>query len=487
MVVSVLFTKISIFGKTSCLAALTASGVVLPRYKNPNYAKEAAQPLKWLHENLKSNPAFCGDRLVFVMLPSGQFRTSAASDDGDVALVRNLLRQTKNLVGDMEQEAAIYDHKAKGGGLRKRTPAFVEALKLYATHWSELASRGQLFNILAQRLQCKLGVMRRSPSPRSVAFVIMRIICGNPLIADVLVLPLREYFDALLNSTRRMQFNLDIEDEETSKLEGLTLKDSFEGDKANGSLAPTPQIQNASTISFLHPHPASVPLTHLHNDQDLYRSFLNISSTFASLIAIAAATFVPAAAWWATQCLLPCFPLARFTFSPPNRNVPSAGILKVPVLVTSNENCPIEKQQIGDQNKSEVTKPKQDSSKSLSSSSASDDCKARNQKKMDRSSCESNTTSSSEVEAYAKEKKHEKCSAAAASNAAVEATGGFSSPKLQYRIALLKIRKGIFRRTDDLRREPVAGELVELAARAFLISLKSLEAEYHTLVLTFLF
>ncbi|XP_074592254.1 protein CCA1-like isoform X2 [Curcuma longa] len=321
----------------------------------------------------------------------------------------------------------------------------------------------------------------------------------------------------------RQQSNLGLEDEgKTSKLEGLTILDSSEGDQthankstlhvsnggqsmqidssdsqnhflltnqvgveANGSLASTIPVQDASTISYFHhPHTAPVPLTHLHNDQDVYRSFLN-SSTFPSLIvstllqnpavhaaanlaatfcpstvlhstpyiqevhnahmnptpsleAIAAATVSAAAAWWATQGLLPCFPpLAGFAFAPPNRNVPCTGIAQLPVHVTANENFPKEMQQIEDQNKSEAIKPQHASSKS-SSSSGSDDCdgidenskelkdtgsskiktlaghrssdldKARNQKKVDRSSCGSNTASSSDVETYTMEKKHEK-------------------------------------------------------------------------------
>ncbi|XP_042446118.1 protein LHY-like isoform X1 [Zingiber officinale] len=335
---------------------------------------------------------------------------------------------------------------------------------------------------------------------------------------------IEEETEGRLRKFSQQQSNLGLEDEgKTSKLEGLTILDSSKGDQANankstmhvsncrqsmqidasdsqnpfsltdqvgdeanGSLASTIPVQDASTISYFHqPHTASVPLTHLHDDQDVYRSFFN-SSTFPSLIvstllqnpavhaaanlaasfcpstvlpstqyipeahnahmnptpsleAIAAATVSAAAAWWATQGLLPCFPpLAGFAFSPPNINVPCTGI-SLPVHVTADDNFPKEMQQIEDQHKSEAIKPQHASSKSMSSSSSgSDDCdgrdeiskelkdtgsskiktlaahrssdldKAMNQKKVDRSSCGSNTASSSEVETYTMEKKHEK-------------------------------------------------------------------------------
>lgn len=70
------------------------------------------------------------------------------------------------------------------------------------------------------------------------------------------------------NSLQSMQL------EEVSGCQNLVSLTSRVGDVANGSLAPTPQIQDASTISFHHPHPASVPLTHLHNDQDVCRLLL---------------------------------------------------------------------------------------------------------------------------------------------------------------------------------------------------------------------
>ncbi|RWW22944.1 hypothetical protein GW17_00012828 [Ensete ventricosum] len=241
-------------------------------------------------------------------------------------------------------------------------------------------------------------------------------------------------------------------------------------------------VQNISRVNSMHhPFPGCTPFTHSHSSQDVYRSFLNISSTFSSFIlstllqnpavhaaarlaasscpsaeveaslqstpvfvagerhinptpgleAIAAVTVAAAAAWWRAHGLLPWFPPAAFVFSPPYATtIPSADTAQL-----HRHGCILEKplaedQQIGKQNLYEDLKPPHRSSESLSlslsaadshdsgsgnksselkdiksdklkplvASGFDDSDRARNKKKQDRSSCGSNTTSSSEVE-----------------------------------------------------------------------------------------
>ncbi|RRT51927.1 hypothetical protein B296_00028428 [Ensete ventricosum] len=274
------------------------------------------------------------------------------------------------------------------------------------------------------------------------------------------------------------------------------------GGHANANPSMNPVISaipfhNIPTIgSMHHPFPALSAFTHFHSSQDAYRSSLNISSTFPSLIvstllqnpavhaaaslaasfwpaarletslqsapevfvgeipeqqmhpipnleAIAAATVAAAAAWWACQGLLPWFPpLTGFAFAPPTTaTVPSVDIARVEAAHGGAKDKSLkEDQQLGNQNQIKAHKPQHHASKSSSSLSSSDysdesgRCKnsndlkatrsdkfkplavsglqdlekARNNKKQDRSSCGSNTPSSSEVETDAIEKKHEK-------------------------------------------------------------------------------
>ncbi|XP_009395074.2 protein CCA1 isoform X1 [Musa acuminata AAA Group] len=149
------------------------------------------------------------------------------------------------------------------------------------------------------------------------------------------------------------------------------------------------------------------------------------------LEAIAAVTVAAAAAWWKAHGLLPWFPPAAFAFSPPNTTtIPSADTAQLHSHGCTLEKPLAEDQQIGKQNLYEDLKPPRHSSKSLSLSLSSSDShdsgrgknsseledstsnkfkplvasgfddsdNPRNKKKQDRSSCGSNTPSSSEVE-----------------------------------------------------------------------------------------
>ncbi|RWW04377.1 hypothetical protein GW17_00032403, partial [Ensete ventricosum] len=157
-----------------------------------------------------------------------------------------------------------------------------------------------------------------------------------------------------------------------------------------------------------------------------------------SLEEIAAVTVAAAAAWWAAQGLLPWFPpLVGFAFAPPNTTtIPSTDTAQLQGHVGTFGSPLKENQKVGNQNQVEDLKPCHHSSKSLSSSSDSYDSgrgensselkaarsdkftpsvfggfhssdNGRNKKKKDRSSCGSNTPSSSEVEMKTIEK-HEK-------------------------------------------------------------------------------
>ncbi|CAL9071231.1 unnamed protein product [Musa textilis] len=139
------------------------------------------------------------------------------------------------------------------------------------------------------------------------------------------------------------------------------------------------------------------------------------------LEAIAAVTVAAAAAWWGAHGLLPWFPPAAFAFSPTDTAaIPSA----------DTEQPLAEDQQLGKQNLYEDLKPLRHSPESMSlslslsdshdsgggknsselkdskpdkleplvASGFDDSDKPRNEKKQDRSSCGSNTPSSSEVE-----------------------------------------------------------------------------------------
>ncbi|XP_037496229.1 protein LHY isoform X1 [Jatropha curcas] len=248
-------------------------------------------------------------------------------------------------------------------------------------------------------------------------------------------------------------------------------------------------VPRSSTHQSYHTFPPS--FTPTHHNQDDYRSFLDMSSTFSSLIvstllqnpaahaaasfaatiwpyanvessaesqpcaqggfpsrqmntvpsmaAIAAATVAAATAWWAAHGLLPlCAPLhAAFTCHPASATaVPSVDpgqltAAKMERKETNLENPRLQDQQL-DVEHSEALQAQNSASKSptmsLSDSEESggpnqntgskttdkemvatapeihDESKVKNRKQVDRSSCGSNTSSSSEVETDALEK-----------------------------------------------------------------------------------
>ncbi|XP_021611101.1 protein LATE ELONGATED HYPOCOTYL isoform X2 [Manihot esculenta] len=234
----------------------------------------------------------------------------------------------------------------------------------------------------------------------------------------------------------------------------------------------------SSTHQLLQTYPP--PFTPTHHNQDDFRSFLHISSTFSSLIAstllqnpaahaaasfaatfwpypnvetsadsppcaqggfpsrqmhsapsmaaIAAATVAAATAWWAAHGVLPlCAPLhSAFTCSPPATAVPSVDADQVPAAKTecketTLKNPPLEDQQL-DLEHSEALQAQNSASKESGCTKQNSVSKAtdremtvtapeidelgklKNRKQVDRSSCGSNTSSSSEVETDALEK-----------------------------------------------------------------------------------
>ncbi|XP_074567310.1 protein CCA1 [Curcuma longa] len=250
------------------------------------------------------------------------------------------------------------------------------------------------------------------------------------------------------------------------------------------------QFQNPPSVGSVHqPFPVCSPLAYFHSNQDAYRSFLNMSSTFSSLIvstllqnpevhataghaaslwpsseaetvvqptaeiptgeilekrvnsatslqAIAVATVAAAAAWWASHGLLPWFPQPFASFAISSQYT-SMGPLADPTQaqgLDGTEMKPLEaRQQVGSENQFDALKPMYQSSKPLSPSDSDasgrgqnsneqaarsnkikpdsglqDSEKAKNKKIQDRSSCGSNTPSSSEVETDTIEKTHEK-------------------------------------------------------------------------------
>lgn len=241
---------------------------------------------------------------------------------------------------------------------------------------------------------------------------------------------------------------------------------------ANAKLSLNPAVISSSEVntnsrvsSVYQPFPGFQPFNQFSGNQDPYRSFLDTSSSFSSLIvstllqnpavhaaarvagsfwpptdsssesvhagipirpvnpnpsmaAIAAATVAAASAWWATQGLLPIYPPlhAGFAFAPPTAMIPTVDTAQV----TDNKkegNADTIEHSVGIDQQSEAVRSPQPLSKTLSLSSSSDrDETARggamaakavviddsdmasNKKKLDRSSCGSNTPSSSEVE-----------------------------------------------------------------------------------------
>lgn len=162
---------------------------------------------------------------------------------------------------------------------------------------------------------------------------------------------------------------------------------------------------------------------------------------YPSTAAIAAATVAAASAWWATQGLLPIYPplQAGFAFAPPSTaTIPIADKNQAPDNRKEDKvdmlepAVGIDQQDMGP-GQSEATRAQHPSSKSLPASSSDSDesangkvvgdksnkfqplssngvhnsDEARNKKKVDRSSCGSNTPSSSEVDADAVLKKQD--------------------------------------------------------------------------------
>ncbi|WOL18270.1 protein LHY [Canna indica] len=204
------------------------------------------------------------------------------------------------------------------------------------------------------------------------------------------------------------------------------------GDPSMNPLISDVPVHNVFPLGPMH-HllPSFIPSTYFHCNQDAYRSFLNISSTFSSLFvstflqnpavhaaaslagsflpstgvetslhsapeiqagqiserhmnsipsleAIAAATVAAASEWWSAQGLFPWFiPLAGFPFVPPDTSaVPYAGIAQVPVHGSTVENQPREIQQV-DENQSEFLEAQHHSSKLLTLSSSYSDHSGR--------------------------------------------------------------------------------------------------------------
>ncbi|KAG1360879.1 protein LHY [Cocos nucifera] len=260
-----------------------------------------------------------------------------------------------------------------------------------------------------------------------------------------------------------------------------------------------PKLHNSSAIPCVHqPFPGFPPFTQFHSNHDAYRSFLNISSTFSSLIvytllqnpavhaaaslaasfspsadvdsstdstpetlaggfparhmnpypslaSIAAATVAAASAWWTTQGLLPILsPHVGFTFNPaPATTIPTMATAQGPKDKTDGKEDAFQNLVQGDQAVNpdqSVALNAQGPSPKTSSSEAdeSDDSRSgershctdvkasrinklkplaatglhdsdkTSKKKPDRSSCGSNTPSSSEVETDTILDRHEK-------------------------------------------------------------------------------
>ncbi|XP_006659145.1 protein CCA1 isoform X2 [Oryza brachyantha] len=249
-----------------------------------------------------------------------------------------------------------------------------------------------------------------------------------------------------------------------------------------------PKFDRSDTAQpFPHNYTAFAPIMQCHCDQDAYRSFVNMSSTFSSMLvstllsnpaihaaarlaasywpaidsnspdpnqenisesaqgshagsppnmaSIVAATIAAASAWWATQGLLPLFPPPiAFPFVPaPSAPFPTADVQRAP---EKDIDCPIdnaqkELQETRKQDKSEAMKVIVSSESDESgqgevllhtelkiSPADKDDTKTAtgantsevfgNKKKQDRSSCGSNTPSSSDIEADNAPEKQEK-------------------------------------------------------------------------------
>jgi MYB-related transcription factor LHY len=245
------------------------------------------------------------------------------------------------------------------------------------------------------------------------------------------------------------------------------------------TLSTDPKFDSSATQPFPHNYAAFAPMMQCNCNQDTYRSLVNMSSTFSSMLvstllsnpaihaaariaasywpavegntpvdptqenpaegvqgrnlgcppsmaSIVAATVAAASAWWATQGLLPFFtPPMAFPFVP----APSAAFptTDVPQPLDRDRDSPIENAQIGCQ---EAQKQGQSEALRIAVTSEADGTRKgdmslhtelkispvqnadaapttgadmsdafRNKKKQDRSSCGSNTPSSSDVDA----------------------------------------------------------------------------------------
>ncbi|XP_026666376.2 protein LATE ELONGATED HYPOCOTYL-like isoform X2 [Phoenix dactylifera] len=265
------------------------------------------------------------------------------------------------------------------------------------------------------------------------------------------------------------------------------------------TVSATPKLHNSSAMPCIHQSfPALPPFTMFHGNQDAYRSFLNLPTTFSSLImstllqnpavhaaaslaasfwpsadvdssadstpetlsggfqvrhtnhspslaSIAAATVAAASAWWATQGLLPLFPpQIGFTFNPaPTTTIPTLTAAQAPEYKTEGKEVtfqnPVAEDQAVNPDQSMALNTRHPSSKSSSEAEDLDDSgsgershctelkasrtnkfkplaatgfndsdETKIEKKPDRSSCGSNTPSSSEVETDTILDEHEK-------------------------------------------------------------------------------
>ncbi|XP_064971634.1 protein CCA1-like [Musa acuminata AAA Group] len=203
------------------------------------------------------------------------------------------------------------------------------------------------------------------------------------------------------------------------------------GDHANANPSMNPiafaiPVQNVSIIrSVHHPFPAFTHLTHFQSSQDAYRSFLNISSTFSSLIvstllqnpAVHAAASMAASLWPSAEAETSLRSTAEFLAGEiPGRHMNPTPSLEAIAAVTvavaaawwaAQGLLPYSYDSGRGENSSELKGTRSDKfTPSVFIGFHSSD-KARNKKKQDCSSCGSNTPSSSEVEMNTIEK-HEK-------------------------------------------------------------------------------
>ncbi|KAL0905346.1 hypothetical protein M5K25_023758 [Dendrobium thyrsiflorum] len=220
----------------------------------------------------------------------------------------------------------------------------------------------------------------------------------------------------------------------------------------NHTIPTVPAFVTSSAMSFIsHPSPTFPPFAQLRTTQDFYRSFLDFSSTFSSQIistlqqnptvyaaactaaaslwpseevdsstmaAIAAATVAAASAWWTTNGPILFFPPIHapgFACSPPAISFPVVNTGQAPLekMNEKQEECQNsasahQKAVLSSSSSSQLEESEKKFSNNFKSSS---DVACRNSdrteiSKHERSSCGSNTTSSSEIETDAILKKN---------------------------------------------------------------------------------